>query len=219
MKKLTLAFACGLAALSLPGASRASDHLDGVKTSIDHAADITDVFAFTSPSDANKLVVVLNVSSLSFAHTRFSDVVDYKIRIRPIEDPATMKPSADPKKERGLTCRFSGGIALVEPRQHATCTFNFVDGTETVAFETRSSAFRAGGSGEVNGTKVFAGVRSDPWFLDLGKVITFNKGLRAPDGPGANGLHGQNVLSIVAEVDKRRLPGPLLAVTGQTVHK
>jgi hypothetical protein len=38
-------------------------------------------------------------------------------------------------------------------------------------------------------------------------------------GPGVNGLYGQNILSIVVEVDKNRLPGPVLAVTAQTVRK
>ena len=32
-----------------------------------------------------------------------------------------------------------------------------------------------------------------------------------------NGLQGQNVLSIVVEIDKARLGGPMLAVTAQTV--
>ena len=67
--------------------------------------------------------------------------------------------------------------------------------------------------------RVFAGVRSDPWFLDLGKTVAFDKGQHIQKAGGSNGLHGQNILSIVVEIDKSKLNGPLLAITAQTVRK
>ena len=218
-RKLGLAVAiAALAAVAAPRPSAASDHIDGVKTTIDNAADITDLFVFPSPKDPNKLVMVMNTHTLAFGGSRFSNAVEYKLRIRPIEDARTMKPSADPGKERTVVCSFSGGMPLVTARPRATCALRLQDGTETVSFDTRSDAYAAGGAGEKNGVRVFAGVRSDPWFLDLAKTLKINAGLPTL-GPGVNGLYGQNVLSIVVEVDKRRLPGPLLAVTAQTVRK
>jgi hypothetical protein len=205
--------------LSAPLTSRASDHIDGLKTAVDNAADLSDVFAFTSPADPSKLVLVMNVHSIAFGNARFSNAVDYKLRIRPIEDPKTLTPSNDPRKEQTIVCNFSGGLPLVDANQRATCSFNLGGATETIRFDTRSDGFRAGGDAQQNGIRVFAGVRSDPWFLDLAKVLKINAGHPLPPTPGINGLFEQNVLSIVVEVDKRKLPGPLVAVNAQTVRK
>jgi hypothetical protein len=49
--------------------------------------------------------------------------------------------------------------------------------------------------------------------------VKINFGFRMGDGAGSNGLAGKNVLSIVVEVDKAKMPGTLLAVAGQTVRK
>ncbi|HEY8077796.1 MAG TPA: DUF4331 family protein [Labilithrix sp.] len=218
----TITFACALVGAALGGAAKsdASDHIDGIKTAIDNAADITDVFAFTSPKDPNKLVVAMNVHTLAFSQSSFSNAVDYKIRIRPITDARNLKASTNDADELGVSCTFSGGIPVIDPTQRASCTFALASGKQTVNFETRGGDFRSGGQGWGNGVRVFAGVRSDPWFLDLGKTIKWNSG--APvvkEVPGSNGLWGQNVLSIVAEIDKSKLPGPMLAVNGQTVRK
>jgi hypothetical protein len=218
MKLRTLSLACILA-LGLATESRASDHIDGVKTSIDNSADLTDVFVFTSPDDANKLVLIMNVHTLAFRESRFSNAVDYRFRIRPIEDGNSFAPSKDPAKERTIVCNFSGGLPLVDAKQRATCTLDLLSGKRTVSFDTRSDAYRAGGEGQGGGARIFAGVRSDPWFLDLAKTLKYNAGQRLPNGSGLNGLWQQNVLSIVVEVDKAELPGPLLAVSAQTVRK
>ncbi len=215
-------FACALLGAALGGAAQsdASDHIDGLKTTVDNAADLTDVFAFTSPGDPNKLVVAMNVHTLAFGNSSFSNAVDYKIRIRPIADARTLKASTNDRDELGVTCSFSGGIVILDPKQRATCTFALAGGTQTVTFDTRGDDFRAGGQGWGDGVRVFAGVRSDPWFLDLGKTLKWNNGVPViKEVPGVNGLWGQNVLSIVAEIDKSKLPGPMLAVNGQTVRR
>jgi len=220
MKKALLFAVPFLAVLvGAPTPSEASDHVDGLKTGTDIAADLTDLFTFTSPQNPDKLVLIMNVHGLAFSRSRFSNAVDYKFRIRPIDDAKTLTPNADPNKEQSIVCSFSGGLLLIDPRQHATCKFNLGTSSETVTFDTRTQDFQAGGSGEQNGIKVFAGVRSDPWFLDLGKTVKWVKGQPVDKAAGTNGLHGQNVLSIAVELDKKRLSGPLLAITAQTVRK
>src|SRR5688572_20774164 len=97
--KLTMMILSGAAAFTLaPASSHASDHSDGVKTALDLAADITDLFTFTSPKDPNKLVMIMNVNGFAGPSSRFSDAVDYKFRIRPIADAKTLVPSTDPAK-------------------------------------------------------------------------------------------------------------------------
>jgi hypothetical protein len=214
-------FAAAFLAVVLSGqtTSRASDHIDGVATTIDNAADLTDLYTFTSPRDANKLVMVLNVHTLANSKSRFSNAVDFKFRIRPIDDARTLAPSTDPAREQSIVCSFSGGMFLLNSNQRATCRFDLEGSEDTIVFDTRTDGFRAGGMAERGDIKVFAGVRSDTWFLDLAKTLKYNRSLPVLDTPGINGLWGQNVLSIVVEVDKRRLGGPLLAITAQTVRR
>lgn len=222
--KRGLPFAVALAVLVVAGAgkkSRASDHIDGIKTALDNAADITDVYVFKSPTNPNKLVLIMNSHGVAFSTSRFSNAVDYKFRLRPITDANTLAASNDPRSERSIVCNFSGGTFIINANQHATCTLNLEgDQREVIELDTRGSDdVRAGGIGEKNGTRIFAGVRSDPWFLDLAKTLKYNAGLPVLDVPGANGLYGQNVLSIVVEIDVNKVPGPLLAVTAQTIRK
>jgi len=219
MNRTSIAAALIAAALTATTPGSASDHVDGIKTAIDLGADITDVFTFVSPENPEKLVLMMNVHSLSNSRSRFSNAVDYVFRVRPIDDARTLTPSTDARREQLIVCSFSGGMTLVRPKQTATCKVNVGGTTETVSFETRSSAYRAGGSGERNGIRIFAGVRSDPWFLDLARTVKFVNVLPVDQTPGKNGLNGHNILSIVVEVDKHKLPGSLLAVTGHTVRK
>lgn len=221
MKKLlgfALPFLAAMVASETP--SMASDHVDGLKTAIDISADLTDMFTFTAPDDPNRLVLIMNVHGFAISRSRFSNAVDYKFRIRPIDDPKTLKPSTDARREQTITCSFSGGLLLIDPKQTATCTFGFSGGTETVSFDTRTDDYGAGGSTDQNGIKVFAGVRSDPWFLDLARTLAFNAGKKVDQTPGTNGLQGTNVLSIAVEFDKSKLGlTNLVAITAQTVRQ
>lgn len=206
--------------LAGPATSRASDHVDGVKTAIDRGGDITDLYTFTSPQDPNKVVFVMNTRSLATSMSRFSDAVDYKFRIRPIADPAKLTPSTDASKEQVITCTFDGGLPFLRAKQRAKCKLDLARGSETIEFDTRGAeGVRAGGIGQKGDIKIFAGARSDTWFLDLGKTIKVNKGERVANSSGKNGLEGTNVLSIVVELDKSRLGTSLIAVTAQTVRK
>jgi len=202
--------------------SRASDHSDGVKTALDLAADLTDLFTFTSPKDPNKVVMILNVNGFAGKKSLFSDVVDYKFRIRQIPDAKTLVPNPDPAKEQTIVCSFTGGISFIEAKQHATCRLNVGGATQTVEFDTRGDSYKAGNSTTQGGVRIFAGVRSDPWFADISKIGAFDKGQAIDRTSPKNALEGKNVLSIAIEIDKARLTGgagPLLAINAQTVRR
>lgn len=210
--------AAGAALCVAPRAAEASDHIDGLKTAVDNSADVTDLYTFTSPANPSKLVMIMSVHPTAWSGSKFSNAVDYVFRIRPIDDARTLTPSTDTRREQQVVCTFGGGIPFLGS-QRATCRFELGTTNEIVTFDTRNGSYRAGGVGERNGCRVFAGVRSDSWFLDLARTLKFNNGLPVDQSPGINGLHGQNVLSIVVEVDKAKLAGPLLAITAQTVRK
>lgn len=207
-RRLLASMAILSATLGLSNVSEASDHADGLKTALDMTADISDLYAFTSPSDASKLVLVMNVHMLATRISRFSDRVSYNFRIRQVESVRTLKPVAG--GEHLLACTFKGG-SIFDTTQDATC---ILDGRDTITFRTNDER-----AAPRSGMKAFAGLRADTWFLSIPqtqKVINFKK--PAP-GAHSNSLAGMNVLSLIVEVDSNKVGGSLIAVAAETVRK
>jgi Domain of unknown function (DUF4331) len=68
--------------------------------------------------------------------------------------------------------------------------------------------------------RVFAGLRSDPFFMDgVAIAQTIQTGRLALKAPGTNGLHDSNILSLVLDVECAALldGGPLFAVVAETL--
>jgi hypothetical protein len=59
-----------------------SDHIDGPRQIGDPVADVTDLFAFTSPENPARTVVALDVFPGAGAAAIFSNAVDHSIAIR-----------------------------------------------------------------------------------------------------------------------------------------
>ena len=197
-----------------------SDHGAGPRSIANPEVDITDVFAFPSPERPGNLVLVMNVfpfKAIEATRLLFSDALDYRIRVRPVRIASTGPRAAFAvgEEERAFSFTFmvpqalDGGDRLV---QSGTChgpsggTFVRVGDEEG----TTSS-----------GLHVFAGCRLDPFFVDqmFSGGIRLNR--RLPEKTtGVNSVAGQNVLSIVVEVDRSTLfgteVGPLVAVIAET---
>src|SRR5947209_2128984 len=61
-----------------------SDHISGPRALADPIADITDVYAFTSPERPGHLVLVQNTLPFAQPSARFSDGLVYRFRVRPV---------------------------------------------------------------------------------------------------------------------------------------
>src|SRR4029079_5437068 len=59
-----------------------SDHVDGPRSIGDPAADISDLFAFTSPENAARTVLAVCAFPSAGEDAMFSNVVDYAIAVR-----------------------------------------------------------------------------------------------------------------------------------------
>ena len=59
-----------------------SDHVDGPRSIGDPAADISDLFAFTSPENPARTVLAMCVFPSAGEDAMFSNVVDYAIAVR-----------------------------------------------------------------------------------------------------------------------------------------
>ena len=208
MKKALLSVACLSLFLAVSNTSQASDHADGIKTALDMTGDISDLYAFTSPSNPNKLVLVMNTHMLATRISRFSDRISYNFRIKKVDSVSSLKPVSG--GDHAISCTFTGG-SVFNTTQDATCV---LDGRDKVTFRTNDENAPASG-----GMRAFAGLRADTWFLSIPqtqKVINFTM---PEPGRHTNSLAGMKVLSLVVELDITKVGGPLIAVTGETVRR
>jgi len=196
-----------------------ADHFSGPRAIADPAADIADVYVFPSPERPGRLVLVLNVFPAAAPGALFSDAVNYRFRLRPVAATTIEgRPAfALGQAEYVLSCTFAaptsanGNGTLA---QIGTCLPPNGDPISFCVGDTQGA--------EAHGIRVFAGLRLDPFFIDLqGVKATEQLGRLAFKAQGQNALEGQNVLSIVVEAELTALvgaeAGSLFAVVGETV--
>src|SRR5215470_6991053 len=77
-----------------------SDHVDGPRSIGEPAADVTDLFAFTSPEDPARTVLAMCVFPSAGESAIFSNIIDYSIVARRVSvaglgDAARFQPADD----------------------------------------------------------------------------------------------------------------------------
>jgi hypothetical protein len=194
-----------------------SDHFSGPRALADPAADISDVFAFPSPENPQHLVIVMDVFGKAGPSAVFSDAVIYRVRIRPVDIAATGPEAAfaPGKSEFTFDCTFevpSGSTDSGRPLQHGRC----------LTPDGRAISLRVDdehGSAD-DGVQVFAGQRSEPFFLDVRMIEkTVATGKLSFKPKGSDTLYGTNILAIVIKLEWRKMldDGPLFAVVCETL--
>jgi hypothetical protein len=195
-----------------------SDHGSGPRATADPVIDISDFYAFPTPEQPGRFVLVMVVFPFAMPSALFSDAVDYRFRLRPARANTNgAGPSfAIGDEERVISVTFGapqaldGGDTLT---QTGTCT---LPSGEVVSFRVGDEA-----GGEANGVRVFAGCRLDPFYIDQAVSGGIRTSRRLPDQlSGKNSLDGQNALGIVVEGDISTLfgarHGPLFALVAET---
>src|SRR5262245_17286658 len=187
-----------------------SDHVDGPRSIGDPPADITDLFAFTSPENPARTVLAMCVFPSAGESAVFSNVIDYKIAVRRVSvagvsNAAKFQPADEQSR---FTFRFEvldrdatgnviqRGICVLPDGRTLSLTVNHEKGTSTPEGDVR----------------VFAGLRSDPFYLAW-IAATLEK---VP-----NLLQHNNVLCMVVEFDTGRVldpaKGSLFGVIAETI--
>lgn len=210
----------------------AADHIDapavGSLSTGSTAADITDYYAFESPSNADNYVFVCNVLGLTApaatASAAFEEDVMYEFNI---------DNDGDNVEDFVIQAVFKDGRVMVYGPVAPLMT-----GLESKIARNGNSVeanITAYGSnpemGESGGIKIFAGPRDDPFFMDFFRFVNIvngvgaslgdntNTGLYDPNrtdengdpypasfnNPGMDTFAGANVLSVVVEVPKSML--------------
>jgi Polyketide cyclase / dehydrase and lipid transport/Domain of unknown function (DUF4331) len=175
-----------------------SDHIDGPRQIGDPSADLTDLFAFTSPEHPSRTVLAANVFPTCGPDAMFSNAITHSIVVRRAKvtglGDAAKFETAD--TDIRFSVRFDAlerGGAGQKPIQRGTCTLP--DG-QTLRIVVNDEK----GASTPDGTfRVFAGLRSDP-FVAAWVFATLK--------PSANNLLHDNVLCIVIEFNTRRLLDP-----------
>jgi hypothetical protein len=208
MRKLIFPLA-SLAVLLVVIILYAADHLDSpAVTGPSNTAknfDITDVYAFQSPANAQNLVLVCNTQGLlsptATGTAQFGDNVLYEFNI---------DKTGDNVEDMVIQCLIQNGKMRVYgpvdagAAQKGLISTIATNGTITEANVTAyaNSANPSIGT-NANGIKVFAGPRDDPFFFDLARFREILAGTQTGfRSPGVDTFAGTNVMSIVVEVPK-----------------
>jgi len=224
-----------------PEASRASSHREAPLISNDPAADNTDLYAFVSPDAPNTVTIIANYIPLeqpaggpNFAS--FGDDVRYEIKVDNNGDgeedvtyrfrfhtttgnPNTFLYNTGPintLSDADWNVRQTYSVTRISKNGSEVLGTNIpvppvnIGPRSTTGYDALAAAAIASLPG---GTKVFAGQRDDPFYVDLGSIFDL-AGLRPfnslhaiplPDGAGVDGVGGYNTHSIVLQVPIKRL--------------
>lgn len=170
------------------------------------------MYVFPSPERPGVLVLVLNAFPFAGPTARFSDVVDYRLRVRPVTATSDSRATFSVgEMEYTFSCRFAAPFD--GEAQEGTCS---APNGETISFRVGDEQ---GARGQA--MRVFVGMRMDPFFFDGPAVIRSIKERKlAFTNPGYSTVYRQNVLSIVIELEVAAMfapgDGPLFAVVGET---
>lgn len=214
-----------LVAFAVGGILVAADHIDAPAVtgpgSTSPGNDITDIYAFQSPTDNSKMVLVLNVQGLLSPSTSmtasFPSNVMYEFNI---------DNTGDNVEDLVIQCLVQGGkMRVYGPTAVGTAGLTSTVKTNGPVTEVAVTAYASSATPAIgtnsNGTRIFAGPRDDPFFFDLVRfreiIATTQTSFR---NPGVDTFAGTNVMSIVVEVPKTLLgSGATINVWGETKSK
>ena len=163
-----------------------SDHFSGPAVMRDPPADITDFFAFPSPERPGNLVLVMDVFPLATAQSLFSDVLTHRFRLRPVSrsgsglTPGTAEYTIDVTFDDASTGGVQKGRVMT------------ADGQDV--------GFTVGQPYERNGRRLFAGLASDPFFMDVEAAIRTDLSGKLSFDTAVNTVQFRDVLAIAVEV-------------------
>jgi hypothetical protein len=152
----------------------------------DPAADITDLYAFPSPERPGNLVLVMDVFPLATAQSLFSDVLTHRFRLRPLtRTGADVTPG---QAEYTIDVTFDDAPAGTAQKGGV------------VTSDGREAGFAVGKPFEKGGVRVFAGLSSDPFFMDVEAAIRTDISGALSFDTAVNTVEHRDVMTIVVEV-------------------
>lgn len=202
MKKKNLLFVAASLILTSIGIVWGADHIDAPSVS-STSSDITDYYAFQSPSNNDNMVFVCNLQGLLDPTATQSAGFDENVMIE-----FNIDNTGDNIEDLVIQALFENGELTVYGPIAPTTTGK-LSGVEDDGINSTVSITAYGNTpsiGTANGMKIFAGPRDDPFFMDFsqfGEIIAGNA--TGFNDPGTDTFAGTNVMSVVVEVPKSML--------------
>ncbi len=194
-----------------------ADHIDAPITTNDADADINDMFVFLNPSDDSRVVFGMTVRPLiapdDAATIRFPTDILYQWRIDTngdaVEDLVLQAMVEDDGNGQQLVVRGPAAPTMIGTSSQELQTGPVMNGRVSGANES----FVINGSG----MQAFAGVRDDPFYIDLSQLLAILGGQASSfNDPGSDTLEGLNTLAIVVEIPKALLGASNIGVWATT---
>jgi hypothetical protein len=221
---LPVALLAGVVALGLPALLLGSDHQDTPEVELNHLCDINDVYAFPSPTTAGNIVLVLTTASPIAGGVADSFDPDKLYQIK-IDNNVSAANARDGIENLVLQFTFKGtGASQTVSMRGPVAPVSTGPNNKIVNVEPSVS-------GAVNTTltsgniKLYAGLKDDPFFLDLAQFFALVPDRRPATGPlsvvqttpnpfcfraagvATDYLQGFNCLAIVVELPASMLTG------------
>lgn len=175
-----------------------ADHLDapGLQSpNMNARTDITDIYAFQKPGNKNKSILILNVNPLAPTLAKeFDHTAIYELKID------TNGDAVEDITYRFKFSKFEEGEQFFAMRRAVGNAARQMRNTGELIFDNVAVSFGRGTHiEEQDEYRIFAGIRSDPFFFDL---LGFLNGFNFT---GSDFFIDKNVFSIALEVPNRAL--------------
>jgi hypothetical protein len=195
------------------GAVLASDHQDTPEVELNPTMDINDVYAFPG-STADRVALIMTTSSpIAGVGASFDPNLLYQLKI---------DNTGDAIEDLVLQITFNSGTGAAQQVRVVGPVAPSTPGTHSTLVNSTSVVEGAVGTvlGSTTGVQVFAGLRADPFFIDLEQFFKILPDRRPSTGPlsgpptatassfrspGIDLLRPFNALAIVVEVPKSQL--------------
>jgi hypothetical protein len=195
------------------GALLASDHQDTPEVELNPAMDINDVYAFPG-STADRVALIMTTSSpIAGTAASFDPNLLYQLKI---------DNTGDAVEDLVFQITFNSGIGAAQQVRVVGPVAPTVLGTKSTLVNSSNVVEGAVGTvlGTTTGVQVFAGLRADPFFIDLEQFFKILPDRRPSTGPlsgpptataasfrnpGVDLLRPFNALAIIIEVPKSQL--------------
>ncbi|MEP6779001.1 MAG: DUF4331 family protein [Gemmatimonadaceae bacterium] len=203
----------GIAVLAVAGRIYASDHQDTPEVELNPRMDINDVYAFPG-SSADRIALILTTSSpIAGQSASFDPNLLYQLKI---------DNTGDAVEDLVFQITFDDGVGAAQKYTIRGPVAPTMTGTKNMLITTGTTVTGNVGSisGSATGIQTFAGLRADPFVIDLEQFFNIIPDRRPSTGPlatpltataaafrnpGIDFLKPFNALSIVIELPKTML--------------
>ncbi|HYW49997.1 MAG TPA: DUF4331 family protein [Gemmatimonadaceae bacterium] len=203
----------GLAAVVVTQRIQASDHQDTPEVELNPRMDINDVYAFPGSSDSRIALVLTTSSPIAGRDASFDPNLLYQIKV---------DNTGDAVEDLVFQVTFDNGVGANQKYSVRGPVAPPMTGTRTMLATTGTVLTGNVGSnaGSATGMQVFAGVRADPFVIDLEQFFNIIPDRRPSTGPlatqngapassfrtpGVDFLRPFNTLAIAIELPKSAL--------------